>query len=236
MENKFSSDDFLTALRNNNIPCSSEQIRLFELYFEFLAESNKVMNLTAIVDRDEVYIKHFLDSVMPFFNCEHFDSICDVGSGAGFPSIPLKILFPHIAVSIVEPIAKRTRFLNDLCTLLKLDNVVIYNQRSEDFVIEHRESFDIVVARAVASLPIVCELCIPLAKVDGYFLAMRGKQGEDELSNAANAIKILNSEVAKVVKNILPDEAQRINIWIKKEASTNTKFPRNYGQIKKKCL
>ena len=142
----------------------------FKIYYEFLISENEKYNLTSITNKDEVYIKHFYDSIQleNIINFEKKIDMCDVGSGAGFPSIPLKILYPNINLTIIEPTLKRCNFLKELCEKLKLENVTIINDRAENI---KDLKFDIVTARAVSNLPILLELCIPLTKGNAYFIA-----------------------------------------------------------------
>lgn len=224
--------DFLNNLTN-------EQQDKFKKYYEFLVQQNKLMNLTAITDLEEVYIKHFYDSLLvaQIIDFKAVNSICDIGSGAGFPSLPLKILFPNLKVTIVEPIKKRVNFLNELITLLQLKDVRVINGRAEDVIEQYRESFDIVSARAVARLDILLELCIPFVKVDGYFVAMKGANYSPELDEAKNAIRILNSQLSSVDMFDLPnDMGQRALIKFLKTHPTNSKYPRHFSKIKKNPL
>ena len=199
-----------------------------------LQEYNKVMNLTAIVESDEIYLKHFYDSLSIAFFIDLKGSLLDVGAGAGFPSIPLKIVYPHLDVTILEPNNKRTKFLEVLCKNLDI-NVKIIAERAEDYIRVSDVKYDFTTARAVANLSILSELCIPFTKVNGYFIAMKGSQYEEELAQAENAFKLLNSSVKEIYTLDLAD-AKRSIIMIKKDRKTNSKYPRNYGQIKKRPL
>ena len=197
------------------------------------------MNLTAITEEKEVYNKHFLDSLMivksELFNDEV--SLLDVGSGAGFPSIPLAIVNDKVEVTIIDALNKRINFLNDLTKHLGLTNVNAYHKRAEEYAKEKRDSFDIVTARAVARLNVLAELCLPLTKIGGYFVAMKGKMSKEEMDEAMNAINVLGGKVAKVVSFNLPDEAgERDLIIIKKVKSTPTKYPRQFNKIKERPL
>lgn len=216
-----------------------EQQEQFNKYYTFLVKQNKLMNLTAITKKDEVYIKHFYDSLLVSntIDFNQVDSICDIGSGAGFPSIPLKIVHPKIKVTIIEPIKKRVCFLNNLVSLLKLEDVVIINGRAEDVINQHRDSFDIVTARAVARLNILLELCMPFARVKGYFIAMKGANYLPELEEAKKALNILNGQLKGIELFDLPnDMGQRALIKITKTAPTNLLYPRHFSKIKKNPL
>lgn len=228
------ANNLISKLKDHNIELNETQIEQFKIYRELLQQYNQVMNLTAIIETDEIYIKHFYDSLIPslFINIE--GSLLDVGAGAGFPSIPLKILNPSIEVTILEPNNKRVKFLNVLCQKLGI-NVNIVEERAEDYIKQSSKKFDYVSARAVANLQVLLELCIPFVKVDGYFIGLKGSKYEEELNAAKNALKVLNSTVEKVYTIDL-DDALRSIILIKKNKKTNNKYPRNYGQIKKKPL
>ena len=216
------------------ISLSPEQMEQFFLYGRLLVEWNQKMNLTAITIEEEIWEKHFYDSIVPFENLSH-KTLCDVGSGAGFPGIPLKIVFPDMELTIVEPLQKRCRFLETVKEALDLKGVNIYPERAEDFVKEHRESYDVVSARAVARLSILLELCAPLVKMKGHFIALKGKQGHEELLEAQKALDILGMKLEKE-DTIDVDEATRINLYMQKVKPTPNKYPRAYGQIKKKPL
>ena len=211
---------------------------LFEKYYTFLVEENEKYNLTSITEKEEAYIKHFYDSVQleKAININEISSICDVGSGAGFPSIPLKIVYPHLHVTIIEPTLKRCNFLNQLVNLLGLQNVTIINDRAEN-VVDLRETFDIVCARAVASMPILLELCVPLVKVGGKFVSLKGSSFHEELLASKNAIKLLNVKVENIYEyDLSKDYGKHSVITFSKEIKTNTKYPRKYSVIKNKPL
>lgn len=226
---------FIDALKRNNVVLNDNQLAQFAIYADTLISYNEKVNLTAIVDREEIYVKHFLDSILPSFVYKIDGNICDVGAGAGFPSIPLKIIYPDIEVTIVEPIGKRVEFLKELCKKLEID-VNIVNARAEDFAKDYRESFDNVTARAVANLQILSELCIPLVKVGGQFIVLKGNKGEEELNLARNAITKLGGKVTDINNQHLIDDIQRVNILITKVSKTQLTYPRNYSKIKSKPL
>ncbi|MBO9131361.1 16S rRNA (guanine(527)-N(7))-methyltransferase RsmG [Bacillus sp. 165] len=225
---------FQAMLEAEGIILSSQQLAQFERYFELLVEWNEKMNLTAITEKEEVYLKHFFDSVTAAF---HFDfskpaTICDVGAGAGFPSIPLKICFPNLKVTIVDSLQKRITFLNQLASELELENVAFYHDRAETFGKREgiRESFDIVMARAVARLSVLSELCIPLVKVGGTFIAMKGAAAEEELEQGTHAIQVLGGEVQSIFTFKLPvEESERNIIFVAKKRRTPKKYPRKPG-------
>ncbi|MBM7662217.1 16S rRNA (guanine527-N7)-methyltransferase [Bacillus mesophilus] len=225
---------FLTMLEEKGITLSPKQIEQFKLYFKLLVEWNEKMNLTAITDEEEVYLKHFYDSVTAAFFVDFKTplSICDVGAGAGFPSIPIKICFPHLKVTIVDSLQKRISFLNELAKQLELTDVNFYHDRAETFGQNNsfRESYDIVTARAVARLSVLSELCLPLVKQDGIFVAMKGASAKEELEQGQAAIKILGGTLLEEHRFKLPtEESDRSIFVIKKEKKTPKKYPRKPG-------
>ena len=172
-------EEFIKALLEKGIELTDKQLDQFEKYYELLVEWNEKMNLTAITNKEDVYLKHFYDSLTPSFDFEFKDqSLCDIGAGAGFPSIPLKIVYPDLKITIVDSLSKRITFLNHLTKELGLSHVKAVAARAEEYAIDHRESFDIVSARAVARLNILDELCLPLTKVGGYFITLKGRIDE----------------------------------------------------------
>ncbi|MFZ3577676.1 16S rRNA (guanine(527)-N(7))-methyltransferase RsmG [Virgibacillus sp. DJP39] len=225
---------FVKELELKGIKLDDRQIKQFDIYFHTLVEWNEKMNLTALTEQTDVYLKHFYDSITAAF---HYDfssevHICDVGAGAGFPSIPLKICFPHINVTIVDSLQKRISFLNQLATNLDIENVAFYHSRAEDFGknSKFREKFDIVTARAVARMSVLSELCLPLAKKNGVFIAMKAAQTAEELKDAEAAIGILGGELMNVHTFTLPkEESERSIIMIEKKRKTPNNFPRKAG-------
>ena len=231
--------DFKVELEKLNINLTSDMLNKFELYYSKLVEVNSYMNITAITDHEEVYVKHFLDSLYILKAIEKEDSysILDVGSGAGFPSIPLAIVDSKANVTIIDALNKRINFLNDLVKYIGIDNVKAFHERAEDYAKEKRESFDYVTARAVARLNVLAELCLPLTKVGGYFIAMKGQGGKEELDEASNAIKVLGGSLDKIIEVDLPDNVgKREIIIIKKIKPTNNKYPREFKKIKERPL
>ncbi|WP_062351006.1 16S rRNA (guanine(527)-N(7))-methyltransferase RsmG [Bacillus kwashiorkori] len=224
---------FQTELKKYAITLSNQQLMQFEKYFSLLVEWNKKINLTAITEKEEVYIKHFFDSLTAAFYYSFNDqTICDVGSGAGFPSIPLKIVYPNLKVSIVDSLKKRILFLQELADELQLDSVQFYHDRAETFGQNNnfREQFDIVTARAVAKMSVLSEYCLPLVKVGGTFIAMKGAAGEEELAEGKKAITLLGGEVESVKTLSLPkDESTRRLLFINKVKKTPKKYPRKPG-------
>lgn len=220
------------------ITLTEEQLNQFKTYYEFLVTENKKYNLTAITDEKEVYYKHFYDSVSLIKTELINDKIklCDIGSGAGFPSIPLKIVFPLITVYIVESQTKKTNFLNALKDLLNLDNIYIINERAEIFAVTHLNHFDIVTARAVAPLNILNELCIPFVKKGGHFIAMKSSLLENELDKAKYGIITLGGQINKVISIQLPEDMGERSLLIVEKVSLVKGYPRSFALIKKKPL
>ncbi len=232
-----SKEEFIRLLETKGIFLKEFQIKQFQQYFKTLIEWNKKMNLTAITDEEEVYLKHFYDSLTIAFDFDfNNQSIIDVGAGAGFPSIPLKIVYPDLKITIVDSLTKRITFLNHLFQELALSDCKAISVRAEEYAKDNREKCDIVMARAVAKLNILDELCLPLVKVGGYFLALKGLKADEELNEAKKGISILGGKVEKVVDFTLTNDNHRSNIVIKKIKATPNKFPRMFAKIKKQPL
>lgn len=225
---------FIEALAAKGIELSDEQIAQFRKYFELLVEWNEKMNLTAITDLEGVYLKHFYDSISPsfYFDFTKVQSVCDVGAGAGFPSIPIKICFPHLRVTIVDSLNKRITFLNHLSEELGLDHMEFVHARAEEFGqnTKYREQFDVVTARAVARLSVLSELCIPLAKQGGFFVALKAAAGAEELKDAKKAISTLGAALREEFSFLLPvEESERSLFVFDKMKQTPKKYPRKPG-------
>ena len=232
-----SKEDFIKLLENKGIVLNNKQIKQFESYYKILVDWNEKMNLTAITDEEGVYLKHFYDSVTIAFDFKfNNQSIVDVGAGAGFPSIPLKIIYPDLKITIVDSLTKRITFLNHLLKELALTDCKAISVRAEDYAKDNREKCDIVMARAVARLNILDELCLPLVKVGGYFLALKGLKADEELQEAKRGIDILGGGVEEIVDFTLTNNDHRSNIIIKKVKTTPNKFPRMFAKIKKQPL
>jgi len=231
-------EQFIQALADIDIEITDYQLKQFEKYYELLIEWNSKINLTAITQEDEVYEKHFYDSLLVAKSFRFSNQkICDVGAGAGFPSIPLKIIYPEIELVIVDSLTKRIKFLDILAKELELTNFEAVSARAEDYAKENREQFDLVLGRAVARLNILDELCIPLVKVNGYFIALKGKQGLEELEEAIKGIEKLGAVLrGKEKYQLLSDDSVRYILKFEKVKKTDNKYPRNFGQIKKKPL
>ncbi len=211
-------------------------LKQFEIYKNHIQEINKVLNLTAIDDDEGIYLKHFYDSLLIEKYLKKDSTLCDIGSGAGFPGLVIAIARPDISVTLIEPTLKRCNFLNEVIAMLGLKNVVVLNARAEEAVIDLRESFDVVTARAVAYLDVLSELCIPFVKMGGYFIAMKGAKGLEELEVSKIAIEKLGAVIIEVETLVEDELGERINLLIEKTKKTPLKYPRNYGRIKKTPL
>lgn len=229
---------FIEALGKQGIILSERQLEQFEIYHRMLVEWNEKMNLTNILEKEDVYLKHFYDSLtLAFYHPLKDETLCDIGAGAGFPSIPLKIVFPDIQVTIVDSLNKRITFLNALFEALGLVNVQAVCARAEEYCKEHREAFDIVTARAVARFEILDELCLPLVKIGGYFISLKGASGQEEYEAAKSGIVKLGGKLEESHAFTLSSQGdKRINFYIQKVIKTPLKYPRMYAKIKKSPL
>lgn len=233
-------EEFYQALQKQNIELTPQQQEQFDTYFKLLVEWNQKINLTAITAEPEVYLKHFYDSLVPAFYLAQLKkeslSLCDVGAGAGFPSLPLKILFPSLEVTIVDSLNKRIKFLSELVGKLGLTDVTLTHARAEDFGSKKspaRESFDIVTARAVANLPVLSELCLPLIKVGGTFIALKAQKAKEELTRAQYAIQTLGGQLQEDIETTLPQTDEKRHIIVidkKKTPQKNTHAKQEHRQ------
>lgn len=217
------------------IRVSERQAEQFRILFEFMVEYNKNVNLTSITEFEDVVMKHFVDSVLPFTMVE-FDksaSFIDVGTGAGFPSLPLLIMFPTLKGTLCDSLGKRCGYLELACDKIGVKAEVIH-ARGEELGRKRRETYDIATARAVAALPVLTELCLPFVKVGGRFIAL--KSVNEDVSAAANAIVRIGGELEKCVDYDLPNGDGRRLVVVKKISQTPTKYPRSYANITKKPL
>ncbi len=230
------ANELFTSLK---LDVSHETYQKMEQYAEFLVDYNKKVNLTAITDGDGILKKHFIDSMLLHHYCEsqfiQDAKLLDIGSGAGFPGVPLALLRSDLTITLLDSLQKRIVFLSKLRDILNLNYDAIHG-RAEELARkeEYREHFDIVTARAVAALPTLAEYSLPFVKVGGYWLSMKGP-GED-IRSAKKAIQTLGGEFENMIEYQLPDGDQRVIFVVKKIASTPTKYPRNSGQIKSKPL
>lgn len=221
--------------KDYNIQLSKEMLNKFELFYNFLIEKNKIINLTAITNEDDVIKKHFLDSCLANSFIEKGARMIDVGSGAGFPAIPLKILRDDLDIVMIDSLNKRVEFLCEIIKLLKLNNCEAVHDRCEDFAKKHFEEFDIAISRAVAKVPTLAEYLIPLVKVGGKIIMLKSQKTEEELKLGEYAIEHLGGQVDKVFK-INIDDMERDIIIITKIKPTSSKYPRGKNLPKTKPL
>ena len=231
-------NSFIEELKKINIEITQKQLDQLERYYELLVEWNEKINLTNITEKEQVYLKHFYDSltISKVIDFNNIDNLCDIGTGAGFPGLVLKIIFPNLKVTLVDSLNKRINFLNEVINELNLNEITTVHSRAEEFAKQNIEKFDIVTARAVAHLSILLEYSIPMVKINKYFVAMKGIISE-ELEESKNSLKILNSKIIQIEKFKLPiEESNRTIIKIEKMDKTNKKYPRKNSDIKKKRL
>ena len=223
------------------IQLSDMQTEQFLTYYDMLIERNKVMNLTAITEYDDVVEKHFVDSVslIKALDAEEVKNVIDIGTGAGFPGIPLKIVFPHLKVTLLDSLNKRIKFLNDVIGTLELENIETIHGSAEDFAKQeiYREQYDLCVSRAVANLATLSEYCLPYVKVGGYFISYKSGEIEEELQQSKRAVSILGGTLGDVIKFALPGtDIARSFVKIKKVKNTGKKYPRKAGLPSKEPL
>lgn len=231
-------NEFIEELKKLNIKVTDEMLEKLDIYCNFLLEYNKHTNLTAIKEENDVYLKHFYDSLTltKVIDLNKENTLLDIGSGAGFPGMVLKIFFPHLHVYLVDSNNKKCKFLLELKEKLNVDNLEVYNNRIENLYSEFLNSIDIVTARAVTNLPVLTELAIPLVKANKYFIAMKGN-AEEELENSMYAIKQLNCSIDNVITfDLYNNSGVRTLISIKKNKNTELKNIRPYDKIIKKPL
>ena len=221
-----------------NIPYSDTMLRQFRTYYSMLEEKNKVMNLTAIEGERDTAELHFLDSA--FLIKDHdlkSASIADIGTGAGFPGLVLKILLPESKVLLVDSLDKRVRFLQEVCEELDLKDITCMHSRAEELPKEYRGSFDLVTSRAVARMRVLSELCLPYVRQGGAFIAMKGPDCSEEIQEAANAIRKLGGKPAKIIDYTIPDcDVTHSLVEVVKDGITAEKYPRRWSQIKNSPL
>ncbi len=233
--------EFYQALAAQGIVLTDKQKQAFETYFHLLVQWNQKINLTAITDKNEVYLKHFYDSVAPILQGHLQDQnlkLLDIGAGAGFPSLPMKILFPQLKVTIIDSLNKRITFLKHLAEELELDGVAFYHGRAEDYGQNKafRGQFDLVTARAVARMQVLAELTIPFLKVGGQLIALKASAAEDELQEAQPALQTLFAKVETSLDYQLPNGDSRNLTLVSKKKETPNKYPRKAGLPNKKPL
>lgn len=224
-----------SGLEHINIHASAEQLNKLELFKDMMLEWNEKINLTTITDTDEVYIKHFIDSATCLSTgyIKEDSNIIDVGTGAGFPGVPIKILNEKVKITLLDSLNKRIKYLEDIVDKTKLEDVTLLHARAEDGGTnkQHREKYDIALSRAVAAMNVLCEYCLPFVKVGGYFICQKGPSYLEELENAAKAIDILGGKVKEVKNYKLPfSDITHYIIIIEKVKTTPTKYPRKAGK------
>lgn len=234
-------EKFYVRLADLGFPLTDRQKEQYERYFELLVEWNEKINLTAITEKDEVYLKHFYDSIAPILQGLIENQpirLLDIGAGAGFPSLPMKILFPELDVTIIDSLNKRINFLHLLAEELGLSGVHFYHGRAEDFAQDKafRAQFDIVTARAVARMQVLSELTIPYLKVGGRLLALKASNAPEELEEAKNALNLLFSKVEDNLQYELPNGDPRYITLVEKKKETPNKYPRKAGMPNKRPL
>ena len=235
-------EEFKKALHDKGIDVTEKQMQQFDHYLVLLQEWNEKINLTAITEQEEVYLKHFYDSITAGLYVDFnkgVQSLCDVGAGAGFPSIPLKIIFPQLEVTIVDSLNKRIQFLTTLAEKLELEGVHFYHDRAETFGQnkQFRESFDFVTARAVARMSVLAELCLPLVKKGGVFIALKASNSDEEMKEGQKALATLGGKFREEFVFELPKEAgERHVLLIDKKKETPKKSPRTPGTPNKNPL
>ena len=235
------TDRFLKSLEKLNIHLNEKQVYQFMKYYEMLIETNKVMNLTAITDFDEVIDKHFVDSLalIQAIDLNKELKVIDVGTGAGFPGIPLKIAFPELDILLLDSLNKRIHFLDQVISELGLENIQTIHGRAEDFGKNplYREKFDLCVSRAVANLSTLSEYCVPFVKVDGYFISYKSGKVQEELDASRHAVDILGGKVEKCLNYALADtDMERSLVVIHKLKPTKKAYPRKAGKPSKEPL
>lgn len=235
------ADKFDVELENTGICINSSQKQQFDKYYRLLVEWNKVMNLTGITDYDEVNLKHFTDSltIVKVIHMNGVKSLIDVGTGAGFPGLPLKIVFPEIKIVLLDSLNKRIRFLNTVIDELGLQGIYAVHGRAEELAKkrEYRENFDLCVSRAVANLSTLCEYCLPFVKTGGSFISYKSGSADEEIENAKKAVNILGGKIVKTEKFVLPGtDMGRTLVKIDKIGKTPGKYPRKAGTPGKEPL
>lgn len=229
--------EFILELKNIGIDLTKEQLNQLDIYMKFLKEYNEHTNLTRIINDEDIYLKHFYDSltIIKFIDIKKIKNVIDVGTGAGFPGMVLKIVYPRLKVTLLDSNNKKIKFLSELKNKLNMD-VELINDRAEKYSYVKREKFDLVVSRAVANLRILLELCAPFCKIGGYFISMKG-DATIELNESINTHKLLGLDLIEAHQFYLPKEMSLRNIIIyKKTKSTDYKYPRLYDKIMKNPL
>ena len=228
---------FIKYIEALGVDYDEDKLNKLDMYYEMIIKYNKVMNLTGITDKNQVYLKHFYDSltILHSINLNEYETFCDIGTGAGFPGLVIKIFYPHLKVTLVDSLNKRIKFLDDVIEELKLTDIETVHSRIEDYAHNNKDKFDIVTARAVAPLNILLEYAIPITEVNSYFIAMKGKR--EDVNTYNNALKVLKSEIISIKDFQLPIENSDRTIYkIKKVSKISGKYPRKPSEIKKNVL
>ena len=237
----YNMESLINDLKEFNIDLSEKQLHQFLEYYELLVEWNSFMNLTGITKYEEVVQKHFVDSLAlcKAIDVSNVTNIIDIGTGAGFPGVPLKIAYPHLKVTLLDSLQKRIKFLNEVVAQLGLENVETIHGRAEDFAKPSmkRETYDVCVSRAVANLASLSEYCLPYVKVGGYFVPYKSGKVDEELEESKKAVFLLGGKIEEEVKFNLPDsDISRSLIKIKKISATPKKYPRKSGLATKEPI
>lgn len=232
--NQYDVSKFLNLLSAFELSLNQMQIDKFMKYYELLIEWNQYINLTAITEFDEVCLKHFIDSLSlsKVVDCTKDDTIIDIGTGAGFPGIPLKIVFPNLKITLLDSLGKRVKFLNEIIEKLSLEKIEAIHGRAEDYAKSelYREKYDICVSRAVSNLSVLSEYCIPYVKVNGFFISYKSEKVSEEIKTAQRAVKVLGGKIYHQEEFILPNsDIYRNLIMIQKVEHTPQKYPRKAG-------
>lgn len=232
---EYNVDFLVESFKKINIVLSEKQINQFIKYYEMLIEKNKVMNLTAITEYENVVIKHFVDSLLvnDVINLKEISNLIDVGTGAGFPGIPIKIIYPNIEVTLIDSLNKRINFLKDVINELELDKIYCIHGRAEDLGhnIMYREKYELCVSRAVANLATLSEYCIPFIKINGKFISYKAAKIDNEIETAKGAINKLGSKISNTIAVKLPisDEVERNFVIVNKISKLSNTYPRKSG-------
>lgn len=239
--NKYNTTQFVKDLEKLNVHLSEKQIEQFLTYYEMLVERNQFVNLTAITEYEDVMKKHFVDSIslIKAYDVKKQTTVIDVGTGAGFPGLALKIAYPELKMTLLDSLNKRIQFLDDVMKELKLTDIKTIHGRAEDFARPDklREKFDLCVSRAVANLSTLSEYCLPFVKENGCFISYKSEKVTEEIEAAGKAITLLGGKVEKQIEFILPDsDIYRNLLVIRKVASTPAKYPRKAGLPSKEPL
>jgi 16S rRNA (guanine527-N7)-methyltransferase len=228
-------EEFIKELEKINIKLNEEQINLLDKFYNLLIEWNEKINLTTITNYEEVYLKHFYDSLTLYkeINLNQDLYLCDVGTGAGFPGIVLKICFPNLKIVLIDSLQKRVKYLNEIIKELNLENIEAVHTRMEDYSRLNEEKFDIITARAVANINVLLEICVRAVKINGYLIFMKANCDE-EIENSKKCLSELGCSIANINKFVLPKEnSHRTLVKVTKHSKTNNKFPRTIEKIRK---